>query len=144
MFVGFHGHSALQSFKCVCVCGVWTHVCIHRAHFPSSRLAQLFCIHCTPVWLFCHETHLSSPDPSMDSPDLCGVWTHMFIHKVHFPSSCLPRFHRILSIADTCRVHRYLDSTMSKVLTILRMRWSLSAEVNENINLGYSQDQGYS
>ena len=32
-------HSALQSFKCVCVCvcGAWTHVCIHKAHFPSSR-----------------------------------------------------------------------------------------------------------
>ena len=29
-------------------------------------------------------------------------------------------------------------------LRVLRWRVSLPAEVNENINLGYSQDQGYS
>ena len=45
----------------VCVCGVWTHVCIHKANFLSSpRSAQLFCLHCTLVWLFIHKTHLSS------------------------------------------------------------------------------------
>ena len=27
-------HTALQSFKCVC--GAWTYVCIHKAHFLSS------------------------------------------------------------------------------------------------------------
>jgi len=58
------GHSALQSFKCLC--GTWTHVqCIHKAHFPSSpRLAQLFCLHCPLLWLFFRKTHLlSSPNP---------------------------------------------------------------------------------
>ena len=58
------GHSDLQSFKCVC--GVWRHVvCIHDAHFPSSPdSAQLFCLHCTLVWLFCCKTYLLfSPDP---------------------------------------------------------------------------------
>ena len=128
------------SNACVCVeCGVWTHVCIHKARFPSSHLAQLFCIHCTLVWLFCHETYLSS-DPilalaSMDSPDLCGVWTHMCMHEVHFPSSCLPGFNRIRSFVVTYWVRRYLDSTKSKVLFILKRRWSLSAEVNKNISL---------
>ena len=58
-------HLALQSFKCVCAeCGHILCACIHKAHFPSSlHSAQLFCLHCTLVRLFCCETHLSSPDP---------------------------------------------------------------------------------
>ena len=34
VFVGFHGHSDLQSFKCVCVCGVWS--VDTRVHTQSS------------------------------------------------------------------------------------------------------------
>ena len=58
-------HTALQSFKCVCVCVERWHVCIHKAQFPSSpHSAQQFCFQWTLVWLFCHETYLlSSPDP---------------------------------------------------------------------------------
>ena len=54
-------HSALQSFKCVCVERGHTHtVCIHKAHFPSSpHSAQLFCLHCTLV-LFCRKSYLPS------------------------------------------------------------------------------------
>ena len=50
---------------CVCVWSVDTHCGIHKAHFSSSPcLAQLFCFHCTLVWLFCCEIHLlSSPNP---------------------------------------------------------------------------------
>ena len=73
----------------VCVCECRHILCpyIRKAYFPSSLcsvvswvrlscggseslacettcLAQLFCLHCTMVWLFCHKTYLLfSPDP---------------------------------------------------------------------------------
>jgi len=53
VFVGFC-HSALQSFECVCV--ERGHVCIHKAHFPSSPcLTQLFCLH----WCRCSFVKVS-------------------------------------------------------------------------------------
>ena len=59
----------------MCVCGTWTHlVCIHDlTHFPSLLCsAQVFCLYCTLVWLFCCKTHLSSQTPSW----LWLVWTN--------------------------------------------------------------------
>ena len=74
----------------MCVCGVWTHViCVHTQTSVSifhHATAQLFCLHCTLVWSFCHETHLlSSPDPvlALASMDLLTclhptrVWTNL-------------------------------------------------------------------
>ena len=43
---------------------------------------------------------------------------------------------------DLCVLH--LKRTMGIVNITLRWHGRHSAEVNENINLGYSQDQGYS
>ena len=40
--------------------------------------------------------------------------------------------------------HLLAISLLSTTLVLLRWDGSHSAEVNENINLGYSQDQGYS
>ena len=66
-----------KSFKCMWEPG---HVCIHKAHFPSSQCsAQLFCLHCTLVCLFCRRTKylLSSPDPilALASMDNAPVFT---------------------------------------------------------------------
>ena len=54
------------------MCPVWQcvergHVCMHKAHFPSSpRSVQLLYFHCTLVWLFICKTHLlSSTHPIM-------------------------------------------------------------------------------
>ena len=128
MFVGLHGYSGLQSFKCVCE--VWIHVvCIHKTHFPSSpRLAQLFCLYCTLAWLYSHETHLSSPDPilALSSMDLLtrlptsdqGMDQLSSRHNIQI----MPRLHRIQSIVDKCQVHEYPDSIVYKVLTILKWR----------------------
>ena len=129
VFVGFC-HSALQSFECVCV--ERGHVCIHKARFPSSpRSTQLFCLHCTLVWLFiCKSQLLSSPDPILDlaNSPVFIVWTS---HEVVTTVQIMPRLHRIM---DTCQVCEYLDSTMSKVLTILK--WQMITTLNRNL-LGY-------
>ena len=49
-------HHAVPGIGCVLttplVCVSSMHVCIHKACFPSSpHLAQLYCLHCTLVWL---------------------------------------------------------------------------------------------
>ena len=113
------------------VCGwVWMHiVCIHKAHFPSSsRLAQLFCLHCTLAWLYSCGTYISSPDPilALSSMNLLtclptsdqGMDKRTSWHNVQI----MPRLHRIQSIVDTHRVCQYLDPTISKLLTILKWR----------------------
>ena len=50
------------------------------------------------------------------------------------PGASLPCSYRAVGVTGTC----FIDSK------VLRWDVSHSAEVNENINLGYSQDQGYS
>ena len=61
LFVGFVSQLCSPSN----VCAAWTHMCIHKAYFPSPPcLAQLFYLHWTLVWLFIHKTRLlSSPHP---------------------------------------------------------------------------------
>ena len=39
---------------------------------------------------------------------------------------------------------KYIFSGKGKIIITLRWQGSLSVEVNENMNLGYGQDQGYS
>ena len=61
-------------------------LCAYIRHFLSSpHSAQLFCLHCTLVWLWCHEMYSyllsspSSPDPMVSrysSTNLhCIIWT---------------------------------------------------------------------
>ena len=109
-------HSALQSFKCVC--GAWTHVCIHKGHFPSSPPSvQLFYLHCTLVWLFIRKTCLlSSPHPPS--------WLWLVATMVQI----MPGLHHI---TDTHKVREYPDSTISKVLTVLK--WWMITTFNRKL-----------
>ena len=113
----------------MCVCVERGHVCIHKARFPSSlRSTQLFCLHCTLVWLFiCKSQLLSSPDPILDlaNSPVFMVWTS---HEVVTTVQIMPRLHRIM---DTCQVCEYPDSTMSKVLNILK--WWMITTLNRNL-----------
>ena len=109
MFVGLSFSFAVLQM-CVCVCGAWTHVvCIHEAHFLSSpRSEQLFYLHCTLVWLFIRKTCFpSSPHPPS--------WLWLVSTMVQI----MPGLHRIM---DMRQGREYLDSTISKVLTVLKWR----------------------
>ena len=108
-------------------------MCIHKAHSPSSpcmhagsvvsqarlsrggseslacettHLVQLFYLHCTLVWLFIRKT---------PHHPLLGLWLVGTMVQI------MPGLHRI-GIKDKRQVRKYLDSTISKVLTDLKWR----------------------
>ena len=96
----------------------------HKAHFSSSpHLAQLFCLHCTLVWLFCRKTYLHQT-PSW----LWLVWTNSPVFS--------PPGYRLVSTNNTqtllyakyCHVHEHPDSTISKVLIVLK--WQIITTLN--------------
>ena len=68
---------------------------------------QLFCLHCTLVWLFCRIKNLPS------------IFTRPHFGLVLDQCQIMPRLHRIM---DTCQVRKYPDSTITKVLTGLKWR----------------------
>ena len=49
-----------------------------------------------------------------------------------------------MGVVDYTYIALCLDRNSSHYILALRWDGSHSAEVNENINLGYSEDQGYS
>ena len=97
------GFAVLQ--MCMCERGHTHTVCIHKAHFPSSpHSAQLFCFHCTLVWLFCHKTFLLSlPDPILALASTYGV-THLssphqgIARPVGTTVQIMPGLHRIMDM----------------------------------------------
>ena len=117
-------------------------LCTHiKAHFPSSPCsAQLFCLHCTRVWLFCCKTYLlSSPNPkvswynSTNWLDSNILWTRVkstnTLMKLSSPAlvvgitvQIIPRLHLIM---DMRQAHKYPDSTISKVLSVLKW-WTIT------------------
>ena len=94
---------------------------------------QLFCLHCTLLWLFCHKTYLLS------SSWLWLVWTNsrVFTPQGNGPVGTMvlimPGLHRIQTITsmDTCQVREYRNSTIFMVLTILKWQVTRAAEPGE-------------
>ena len=76
----------------VCVWGVDTR-CVHTQSSLSVLpcFAQLFCLHCTLVWLFCHETHLSSTD---------FVFTWLWLVWTYSPVFTPPEYGQIYQLAQ--------------------------------------------
>ena len=120
VLVGLCGHSALQSFKCVCGgCGymlcaytmlVFTTIgtAVLSSLWHGCTVVKLtFYLHQTSSWLCLLWTYFTS-DQGMDK---LTSW-----HNVQI----MPGLHRIRSIVDMHQVREYPDSTVSKVLTVLK------------------------
>ena len=129
----------------VCVCGVWTHVCIHKAHFPSSpRLAQLFYLHHTP-----HLGFGQSAQWYKQCPDSTILRTHVKsanTQTLPYPrsmtilkSQTITTFNRKLLEKQSVKnsfasyeVHsEFPDSTIFKILTILK--WRMITTLNRKV-----------
>ena len=97
---------------------------IHPTH-PVSLVAQLFCLHCSQVSYFIHKTHLLSlPDPILamaNSPNFIPA-------PVGTTVQIMPGLHRVI---DTRQLHEYPDSTISKVLTVLK--WRMITTLNRKL-----------
>ena len=91
---------------------------VHIGQFPASpRLVQLFHLHCTLVWLFFRKTRAFIFTIRQSWLWLVGTAVRM-----------MPRLHRI---TDTRQVHKYPDSTLSKVLTVLK--WRMITTLNRKL-----------
>ena len=136
VYSGFITH---QSFKCVCVWSVDTHcACTQSSLSIFTMLAQLFFLHCTLVWLFCHKTHLlSSPDPTC----LWLVQNNTLIFTppqvwANLPGGTtvqiMPRLNS--PYLKYCGPREYPDSTISKVLTTLKWQKIGNCQKNRGQN----------
>ena len=116
------------------VCGMWTHVCIHKAHFLSlpslahSIFTALWCgsviklntfyLHQAPSWLCLVQTN---------SPVTQGILQR----PVGTTVQIIPGLHRIRSIMDMREVREHPDSTISKVLTVIK--WRIITTLNKKL-----------
>ena len=127
-----HGfaHSALQFFKCVC--GAWTRV--HSLSAIFTKLGTSY-LHCTLVWFY-HKTKylLPSPGPILALPSIDKL-TCLHPTRVQRPVGrtvqIIPGLHRIRSIIDMRQVRKHLDSTIFKVLTIIK--WGIVTMLNKKL-----------
>ena len=140
VFVGFV--TQLCSPTNVCVWSV-DMLCAYIKNFPSSpRSAQVFCLYCTLIWLFHRETYLlSSPDPMVSRYNSTNnvqtptyyvdprqvrkypvvlLWNSL--HKLWLVGTTVQIMPELHHIMDTRQVREYPESTISKVLTILKWR----------------------
>ena len=100
---------------------------VHIGQFPASpRLVQLFHLHCTLEWLFFRKTRAFiftiRPSPPPPPPNQSWLWL------VGTAVRMMPRLYRI---TDTHQVYKYPDSTLSKVLTVLK--WRMITTLNRKL-----------